>query len=71
MIDIETAEKNLRVQLNYGGIVQTPEGRMLVMEYHEGDLPDEIGQMRRLASAFSSLADALEDKGLFCSEQLP
>ncbi len=69
--DIEAAEKRLRVQLNYGGIVHDPEDHKLVMEYRQGDLPDEIGQMRRLASAFNSLADALEEKGVACVERLP
>lgn len=71
MPEIEAAEKRLRVQLNYGGIVHDPADHKLVMEYRQGDLPDEIGQMRRLASAFNELADALEDKGRACSEQLP
>lgn len=69
--DIEAAEKRLRVQLNYGGIVHDPEDHKLVMEYRQGELPDEIGQMRRLASAFNSLANALEEKGVACVERLP
>lgn len=59
MSEIEAAEKRLRVQLNYGGIVHDPADHKLVMEYRQGDLSDEIGQMRRLASAFNELADAL------------
>lgn len=71
MHDIEAAEMKLRAQLNYGGIVHDQADHNLVMDYRQGDLPDEIGQMRRLASAFSELADALEEKGLACSEQRP
>jgi hypothetical protein len=69
--EIETAEKNLRAQLNYGGILHNPNDCKLAMEYRQRDLPNEIGQMRRLAHAFNSLADALEDKGTACSERLP
>lgn len=64
MSEILASEKRLRVQLNYGGIVHDPFDRNLVMEYQQGDLPDEIGQMRRLASAFNELADALERQEL-------
>lgn len=71
MSDIELAEITLKAQLNYGGILRDPKDHKLVMDYCQGDLPDEIGQMRRLASAFNSLADALEDKGIACSERLP
>lgn len=71
MSEIESAEKRLRAQLNYGGIAHDPTDHKLVMEYRQGDLPDEIGQMRRLASAFKELADAFEDKGLDCSEKRP
>ncbi|WP_300500756.1 hypothetical protein [Marinobacter sp.] len=69
--EIEVAEKNLKVQMNYGGILHDPNDHKLVMDYRQGDLPDEIGQMRRLAMAFNKLADALEDKGIDCSERLP
>lgn len=71
MSEIEAAEKRLRTQLNYGGLIHDPADHKLEMEYRQGDLPDEIGQMRRLASAFNELADVLEEKGLACSEQLP
>lgn len=69
--DVAAAEQRLRVQLNYGGIIRDPESGKLSMNFRHGDLPDEIGQMRRLASAFDSLADALEDKGVACKDRLP
>lgn len=71
MTEIVAAENNLTAQLNYGGILHDPDDHKLVMEYRQGDLPDEIGQMRRLAAAFNGLADALEDKGVDCAERLP
>lgn len=61
-LTIEELEKQLTVQLNYGGIFvdgQCNPGH-IEMAYECGDLTDEIGQMRRLASAFTNLANALE-----------
>ena len=59
---IQEAEKRLASRLNYGGIhlngMHSP--GHLSMEYRQGDLIDEICQMRELASAFAGLADALE-----------
>lgn len=66
MGSIREAEKNLTGQLNYGGLVQDSATRRLVLDYKQGDLVDEIGQMRRLAQAFLELADALEDPGIVC-----
>ncbi|MDC9611624.1 HAMP domain-containing protein, partial [Pseudoalteromonas sp. GABNS16H] len=67
---VEQAEMALRAQLNYGGVhldatqpLRRGVSRSITFDWQSGDLPDEIGQMRRLASAFNSLADALEDKG--------
>lgn len=59
---ISRAEKNVNEQLSYGGIFPSsgPFGGTLDYRYQDGDLADEIGQMRRLADAFSQLADALE-----------
>lgn len=61
---IEAAEKRLTALLNYGGIhhdrMHSP--GHLTMEWQQGDLADEVGQMRSLASAFNELADALERK---------
>ena len=37
MSKIEAAEKKLRVQLNYGGIVHDPADHKLIMEYRQGD----------------------------------
>ena len=56
------AEKRLTALLNYGGIQldNTNSPGYLSLEYRQGDLADEIPQMRRLAKAFSDLADALE-----------
>ena len=56
------AEKHVNEQLSYGGIFPDtgPFGGTLEYRYLDGDLADEIGQMRRLADAFSQLADALE-----------
>lgn len=62
MVRVEQAERNLTAQLNYGGIFIDHQhtSRHITMEYEQGDLPDEIGQMRRLAEAFTELADARE-----------
>ena len=59
---ISRAEKHVNEQLSYGGIFPGtgPFGGTLEYRYHDGNLADEIGQMRRLADAFSQLADALE-----------
>ncbi len=55
---IQKAKNNLEVQLNNGGICvegfQIPSH--LSMKFEQGDLVDEIGQMRRLAAAFTELA---------------
>jgi hypothetical protein len=51
---IQEAEKRLTAQLNYGGIhlnrMHSP--GHLSLEYQQGDLVDEVAQMRVLASAF-------------------
>ncbi|MBA6105265.1 hypothetical protein [Pseudomonas monteilii] len=59
---VKRAEKHLNEQLSYGGIFPStgPFGNTLEYRYQDGDLVDEICQMRRLADALSSLADALE-----------
>ncbi|NIE78362.1 hypothetical protein F3J45_28450 [Pantoea sp. Ap-967] len=59
---IERAEKHVNEQLSYGGIfpLNGPFGKTLELRYWDGDLADEIGQMRRLADALNQLADALE-----------
>lgn len=61
---IKLAEKHVNEQLSYGGIFPGtgPFGRTLEYRYQDGDLVDEIGQMRRLADALNSLADALESE---------
>lgn len=59
---VRQAEKRINALLNYGGIhldhVHSP--GYLSLEYQQGDLSDEIGQMRNLSNAFADLADALE-----------
>ncbi len=59
---IKRAEKHVNEQLSYGGIFPStgPFGSTLEYRYQDGDLVDEIGQMRRLAGALNQLADALE-----------
>lgn len=59
---IKRAEKLVNEQLSYGGIFPStgPFGSTLEYRYRDGDLVDEIGQMRRLAGALNQLADALE-----------
>ncbi len=61
---IQAAEKQLTALLNYGGIYVNGgnQNRHIALAYQEGDLSDEVGQMRDLATAFSELADALEDQ---------
>lgn len=61
---IRRAEKQVNEQLSYGGIVPStgPFGGTLEYRYQDGDLVDEIGQIRRLASALNNLADALESE---------
>lgn len=61
---IKQAEKQVNEQLSYGGIFPSTGsfGRTLEYRYQDGDLLDEIGQMRRLATALNNLADALESK---------
>lgn len=61
---IKRAEKHVNEQLSYGGVFPSigPFGRTLEYRYQDGDLVDEIGQMRRLAKALSDLADALESE---------
>lgn len=63
-VRINQAEKKVNEQLSYGGILPNhgPFGRTLEYRYQEGNLVDEIGQMRRLASALINLADALESE---------
>lgn len=69
--EVLAAENRLSTQLNYGGIERDSVSGKLEMNYRPGDLPDEIGQMRRLARAFEALADSLEDKGIECAQRLP
>lgn len=59
---IKRAAKYVNELLSYGGIFpgQGPFGSTLEYRYHDGDLEDEIGQMRRLADGLNQLADALE-----------
>jgi len=61
---IKRAEKQVNEQLSYGGIVPSigALGGTLEYRYQDGDLVDEIGQIRRLAAALSNLADALESE---------
>ncbi|MFW5301077.1 hypothetical protein ACOAMY_17290 [Pseudomonas aeruginosa] len=61
---IKRAEKHVNEQLSYGGIfsITGPFGSALEYRYQDGDLVDEIGQMRRLADALKNLADALESE---------
>lgn len=61
---IKRAEKHVNEQLSYGGIFPStgPFGSTLEYRYQDGDLVEEIGQMRRLADALNSLADALESE---------
>lgn len=63
---VKRAEKHVNEQLSYGGIFPStgPFGRTLEYRYQDGDLLDEIGQLRRLADALNSLADALEADAL-------
>ena len=51
-------------QLNYGGIFVDGccNPGHIEMVYQQGDLIDEIGQMRRLAYSLIELSDALEEK---------
>ncbi|MGX1201158.1 hypothetical protein [Marinobacter sp. MBR-105] len=59
---IAAAEKRVHGFLNYGGIhlEHTPAPGILTLEYQQGDLKDEIGNMRGMADALNELADALE-----------
>lgn len=61
---IDRAAKQVNEQLSYGGIFPDtgPFGRTLELRYQDGDLVDEVGQMRRLADALNQLADALENE---------
>jgi hypothetical protein len=61
---IKRAEKHANEQLSYGGVLPSigPFGSMLEYRYQDGDLLDEIGQMRRLAKALGDLADVLESE---------
>lgn len=61
---ITRAEKQVNEQLSYGGILprKGPYGRSFEYRYQEGDLLDEIGQMRRMADALNNLADTLESE---------
>lgn len=61
---IKRAEKHVNEQLSYGGIFpgSGPFGSTLEYRYQDGDLGDEIGQMRRLADALNQLAEALESE---------
>lgn len=59
---VQKAKKKLEVELNYGGIFvgNSHTTKHISMAYEQGDLPDEIGQMRRIANAFNNLANTLE-----------
>jgi hypothetical protein len=61
---VKQAEKKVDALLNYGGIhldhAHSP--GHLSLEYQQGDLLDEVGQMRDLAGALNELADALEER---------
>lgn len=59
---IHSAERELQNLLNYGGInlTQPPSPGRLSIDFRQGDLSQEIRQMRRLSDAFSRLADALQ-----------
>lgn len=66
---IEEADNALHVQLNYGGIHFNPTEslkplaqRPIQHDWQSGDLEDEIGKMRDIASAYLDLANALEGK---------
>ena len=59
---VKEAENEVYQCLNYGGIFhdEAPTSKAIELAYEQGDLSDEIPQMRRLANALNELADALE-----------
>lgn len=59
---IDNTEKQLNAQLNYGGMLVNGEltSDRISMGWRGGEINDEINQMRRIAEAFLSLANALE-----------
>lgn len=59
---VKRAEREVHACLNYGGIFHDggPTTQELELAYDQGDLSDEIPQMRRFAAALNELADALE-----------
>jgi len=60
--ELAQAEQRLESLLNYGGIhlddTQIP--TRLTFQYQDGDVADEIAQMRRIGNAFLELADRVE-----------
>ncbi|EGR1049103.1 hypothetical protein RZ186_003335 [Vibrio cholerae] len=61
---VKKAENEVYQCLNYGGIFhdEAPTSKAIELAYEQGDLSDEIPQMRRLANALNELADALEEQ---------
>lgn len=60
---VNAAEKQVHICLNYGGVFHDggPTSKELELAYAQGDLADEVPQMRLLAAALNELADALEE----------
>jgi len=60
--EVASAEQRLESLLNYGGIhlddTQVPP--RLTLQYQDGDVVDEVAQMRRIGHAFLELADRVE-----------
>lgn len=59
---VKRAEVEVHACLNYGGVFHDggPTSKELEIAYEQGELSDEIPQMRRFAAALNELADALE-----------
>lgn len=59
---VKSAERQVQACLNYGGVFVggTHTNQELELVYQQGDLKDEVPQMRRFASALNNLADALD-----------
>lgn len=65
MIDTQSVPdlaKKVNSLLNYGGLFINggPSDRIIEIAYYQGELPNEIDNMRELANSLNLLADALE-----------
>ena len=64
MNEVEAAIRNLEIQLNYGGVFVDGmhTHKHISLAFEQGEQNAEVAQMRRLASAFTRLANAVESK---------